>query len=100
MIVRVSLDLAYERVGVGDRQSRIDSNRHLSLQPMADIPGTDVRNILDFRGVLNGVQHARNHGFGGLPNDAEYRHRDNDADNGVCQWEAYPYPRGSHHDGE
>src|SRR6266566_716956 len=70
---------------------------------MADIPGTDVRNILDFRGVLNGVlqlaqntglnavEHARNHGFGGLHNDA---------DDWICQWEADPYPRGSYHDGE
>src|SRR6266536_3018709 len=112
MITRVSLDLAYERVGLGDRQARIDGDRHLSLEPMAEISGTDVRDLLDFRGVLNGVlqlahnirlnavQHARDHGFGGLPNDAEYRHGDNDADDWICQLEADPYPRGSHHDGE
>src|SRR6266536_3208842 len=112
MITRVSLDLAYERVGLGDRQARIDGDRHLSLEPMAEISGTDVRDLLDFRGVLNGVlqlahnirinavQHARDHGFGRLPNDAENRHGDNDANNWVRQREADPYPCRSYHHGE
>ncbi len=87
MIVRMSLDLAYERVGLPDRQAWIDGDRHLSLQPMADISGTDVRNVLYFHGVLNGVlngvlqlahnirlnavQHAREHRLGRLPNDPQ-----------------------------
>src|SRR6266536_3125069 len=112
MITRVSLDLAYERVGLGDRQARIDGDRHLSLEPMAEISGTDVRDLLDFRGVLNGVlqlahnirlnavQHAREHRLGRLPNDPQDSPGDNDADNWVCQREADPYPCRSYHDGE
>jgi hypothetical protein len=64
---------------------RIDGNHRLSLELVADISGTDVRDMLDFSGVLNGVlqvadytgfntvEHARDHGFGRLPNDTEDR---------------------------
>src|SRR5215213_10807676 len=49
---------------------------------------------------LDTVEQAREHGFARLPDNAEDRDRDQQADQRIGNWKAKPHAEGSHDNGE
>lgn len=97
------MDLLGDRVGVGNRQGRCNSDVQLSSKAVADPASACVSHLTDSMHMKGGVgqlvqdlgfhpiEHADKHGFRRLPDDAQDHQGDREAHNRISQRKSCPY---------
>src|SRR5215212_2275750 len=112
MLHQLVLDLVRNCIGLRHRCFLIDRYVEFRCQPMSEPARPDQENTIDLWDMLgcmtdlidhlrlDTVEQAREYGFARLPDDAEDRDCDQQADQRISDRKAKPHANGSHDNGE